>query len=318
MGIWQAGIDTLRLAPWPRQLIGHGFDVAYLHYFAQLPASVLQIEGQLETIDRLHNEVMELAANVGFAGLLAYMSSIGLVLRAAYEALGRGIVAAGAAPGDAVVPSLARRLARHSRRSLRWFLLAPWPAGLLGALLAAGLMGKAVAGIGFGLGAGAAWALLLAAQAWRCMRQPVRAQPVTAREITIAALAATVLAFWLDAQISLPVMSTRIVFFALAALLVVLADGVDATDNHDDAQVAAFSGPALSIWAWGAGCEPCGGTGGLVSCALRLCRACADADLRCGQGLVAGGARCDGVGGVVGQAARRTYERTRLVKPRFE
>ena len=248
MGIWQAGFDTLRLAPWPRQLFGHGFDVAYLHYFAQLPASVLQIEGALETIDRLHNEVMELAANLGLAGLIAYITFLGLVLRAAHEALGRGVGPALPGGTDGVLQ------ARRARRSLCLFVLTPWPAGLLGALLAAALLGKAVSGIGFGLGAGAAWALLLSLQAWRCLRLPTGEKTLTAREITIAALAATVLAFWLDAQISLPVMSTRIVFFALVALLVVLANETDTTEKEGSTAGLANSGPAaMSVWAWGAG-----------------------------------------------------------------
>jgi hypothetical protein len=50
------------------------------------------------------------------------------------------------------------------------------------------------------------------------------ARPVGAGVVMVAALAATLLAFWFDAQLSLPVMSTRMVFFTLAALLALLAD----------------------------------------------------------------------------------------------
>lgn len=234
LGIWEAGAQTLRQAGAPRLLFGYGFDAAYFHYFAHLPPVVLQIEGALETIDRLHNEAMELAASVGLAGLACYMLLIALLLRAADRAL------------DATAGGARRRA------KLWLYALVPWPFGVVGGLIATAIGGAALAGVGFGLGAGAGWALLLA---WRGVRLLCaggeRVAPAP-RAIMIAALAPTLLAFWLDAQISLPVMSTRIVFFALAALLALFAAGVE-----PEAQAAPREGAAAPaegpFWGWAVG-----------------------------------------------------------------
>jgi hypothetical protein len=205
LGTWQAGWDTLRHAPWLRQVIGFGFDAAYWHYPAHLPASVLAIEGQFDLTDRLHNEVLELLAGIGVVGLAACLLWLGLLLHGAREGLA------------------ARRGAAASGRRVRWaFVLLPWAFGLGAVGIVLTLTGRgALAGPAFGLGAGLAWALLLAMPMLRSWHLPAR--PVNAGAVMVAALAATLLAFWFDAQLSLPVMSTRMVFFTLAALLALLA-----------------------------------------------------------------------------------------------
>ncbi|HEX4326142.1 MAG TPA: O-antigen ligase family protein [Burkholderiales bacterium] len=232
LGIWEAGMQTLRHASAPRLMFGHGFDAAYVHYFPYLPSAVLQIEGAMQTIDRLHNETMELTASVGVAGLACYMLLIAVLLHAADRALDGGQVA--------------------TRRRARFWLYAllPWPCGALGAWIAVAIGGAALAGVGFGLGAGAAWALLLAWRGVRLLRAPGADAPPAPRMIMIAALAATLPGFWLDAQIGLPVMSTRIVFFALAALLALLAapDAPAKAGNPAPQEKGAWP-----YWGWAAG-----------------------------------------------------------------
>lgn len=208
LGIWQAGWETLRDAPPGRQLAGYGFDMAYLHYFAHLPASVLGIEGDGDLTDRLHNEVFELWAGFGLAGLVAYLIWLGLLLRSARDAL------AGAGDSPAALAGGAGAWARHA------FWAVPILAGLAAAVIAVAAGRPGLAGIAAGLAAGAAWSLLLVL--------PLLCSPRTGREpgeraLLTAALTATVLAFWVDAQLSLPVMTTRMLFFTLAALLALLA-----------------------------------------------------------------------------------------------
>ena len=246
LGIWQAGLETLRHAPWPRQLIGSGFDAAYFHYFTYLPPGVLRIEGEFDTIDRLHNEVLELAAGVGIAGLLCYGLFLAALLRVAQQALS----AAGVVGG---------------RAGWGRFLGSALAGGVCGAVVAVALTGTiSPAAVGFGLGAGVAWAgalLWSVVGPWWSSRSAGYGVPtvvsgavpglgssavpssapgldpgtapseVSSRQILVAALAAAVLGFWLDAQLSLPVMATRIIFFAEAALLAALAGGLRATDN---------------------------------------------------------------------------------------
>jgi O-antigen ligase len=203
LGIWQAGWETMRNAPIGRQLFGYGFDVAYQHYFAHLPAGVLGIEGDGDLTDRLHNEVLELWAGMGLFGLVAYMVCTGLLLRAARVAL---------AGGDVIAGDKNRR-ARHAS----WF--APIAAGLVAAMIAVGAGQAGLAGIAAGVAAGLAWGVMLVLP----LCPAYEAREPDERQLLIAALSATVLAFWMDAQMSLPVMSTRMVFFALAALLALLA-----------------------------------------------------------------------------------------------
>jgi O-antigen ligase/tetratricopeptide (TPR) repeat protein len=201
LGIWQAGWDTLRSAPVGRQLFGYGFDVAQGHYFAHVPAGVLAIEGDGDLTDRLHNEVLELWAGMGLCGLAAYLAWLALLLRAAHDALA-GVRAESQRPWS-----------RHA------FWIAPIAAGLAAAAGATAAGWAQLAGIAAGTAAGAVWVPMLALPVWR--RAPT-GRPGE-REWLVAALAATVVAFWLDAQLSLPVMSTRMVFFTLAALLALLA-----------------------------------------------------------------------------------------------
>jgi len=219
LGIWDTGVQALLAAPWPRLLIGDGFDAAYLHYFAHVPPQVMQIEGQMETTDRLHNDCLELLAGVGILGLLAYAMFVGASLRGAAAALGaRG-------------------------RGMAWWCdaLAPALGALLGAALLAGVTRQvSLAPVGLGAGAAAGWALLLL---WRVAAGAPRVgradrEPLAAHHILVAALAATLLGFWLAAEVGVPVMATRLVFFAEAALLAVLAAGACA-DSEDPATPAA-------------------------------------------------------------------------------
>ncbi len=69
----------------------------------------------------------------------------------------------------------------------------------------------------------------------------------------IAALAATLLGFWLDAQISLPVMSTRIVFFALAALLARFAAAEQAAPAQAESPQIRQGAGTWPLWGWAAG-----------------------------------------------------------------
>ncbi|HEY4374536.1 MAG TPA: O-antigen ligase family protein [Burkholderiales bacterium] len=232
LGIWEAGVETVRQAG-AHLGFGYGFDTAYFHYFAHLPPPVLQIEGALETVDRLHNEVLELAASVGLAGLACYSLFIALLLRAADRALGGA----------------------EGRTAFWLYVLAPWPCGLLGGLLASAIGGIALAGVGAGLGAGAGWGALLAWRAWRLLRAPEGRSAPGPRAILVAALAATLLGFWLDAQISLPVMSTRMVFFALAALLLLFAAGVEPAPAPGQETAFLRDWPLRDwpLWGWGTG-----------------------------------------------------------------
>jgi hypothetical protein len=103
----------------------------------------------------------------------------------------------------------------------------PLLAGGVGAGVAVGLSGHpGPAGVGFGLGLGAGWVVALTGVALRALRLPPDPAGAPYGHILIAGLAAALLGFWIDAQISLPVLVTRVMFFALAGLLAVLAGGV--------------------------------------------------------------------------------------------
>jgi tetratricopeptide (TPR) repeat protein len=67
----------------------------------------------------------------------------------------------------------------------------------------------------------------------------------------LAGLVSSLLVFWVDAQVNIPVLTTRLISFAIAALILVVADDIvrrDSTGSELD------SAPADNIWVWGVGC----------------------------------------------------------------
>jgi O-antigen ligase/tetratricopeptide (TPR) repeat protein len=212
LGIWQAGVDSFLHAPLKRQLIGYGPDAASFNYFNWMPANAQRNEGYTETIDKLHNEVLESLLSFGLLGLIAQiLLASSLVWMAAQrllpptgEARGAGRVPAWAAFGALVTSGLA-----------------------LGAL-AAGLAGgsRSLVPVGAGIGAGVAWTVFLAWRAWRHVRAPaagVAADPPRADGLLIAALISALIGSWMEVQVGVPTIATRAVAALYAALLVLTA-----------------------------------------------------------------------------------------------
>ena len=228
LGIWQAATETFLEAPAARRLIGFGPESSYTHYYPHLPDEVMQVDGywQSNSYDRFHADTLDIALNYGLLGWFAYAASFAAVVLASARAL-FGVVGAAAT----------------------WLLAG---LSLAGAGAAAGVaywVGlPATMAPAAGLGIGGAWLLFLIGCAWRAAR---RGLPDAARNhpqawMLLAGLTTSLLVFWLDAQVNIPVLTTRLISFAAAALALAVAaamaspapDGA-AREADDDAGWAA-------------------------------------------------------------------------------
>lgn len=219
LGIWEAATDTFVEAPTRVRLIGFGPESGYTHYFPHLPDRVMQVDGywQSNSYDRFHADTLDIALNYGVLGWLAYCGFFAVVVLAAGRAL-FGLTGAGA----------------------NWLFFAMSVAGAAaGAGLArwAGL--PATMAPAAGLGIGGAWLLFLMACAWRASRRglpdAIRCQsPAWA---LLAGLTASLLVFWMDAQVNIPILTTRLISFGIGGLILAVAAmlSASATAESNDA-----------------------------------------------------------------------------------
>ena len=207
LGIWQAGADAFAAASPANQLIGYGPESAYVHYFQHMPAAVMRTEGYWESnsFDRLHADAIDIGMNFGALGWLAYALFFCSVIYAGARAL-FGLV--GAAP-------------------LWMFVACTFWGGAFAAAAAiqVGLPSAAVPAFTLGMGAG--WFAFLLGCVWRSLSAKRVDAPLLPadRWALLAALTCSLLAFWMDAQINIPVMTTRFISFGICALILVLASG---------------------------------------------------------------------------------------------
>jgi hypothetical protein len=234
LGIWGAGVETFAAAPLASKLLGYGPESAYMHYFPHMPASVMRMVGYgaYHTYDRMHADALDIGLNFGLLAWLVYCLFFGSVMFAAARALW-GL--SGSAPP--------------------WIFFAFTFLGGVFSATAAVQTGLASAAVpAFGLGVGAGWFLFMVGCAWRAMRHgvPATSATQTGRWVMLAGLISAVLVFWVDAQINIPVLTTRLISFAIAALILIIADGIIRSEGKD-----AGSEPAAgdNLWVWGVACS---------------------------------------------------------------
>ncbi len=222
LAIWGAGADTFQDAPLANKLLGYGPESAYLHYFAYIPASVMQLIGHdaYFTYDRMHADALDIGLNFGVLAWLAYCLFFCAVMYAAASAL-FGFAARG--------PPLIFLGCTLSCAGL--FAAAAVCAGLPSAAAPA-----------FGIGAGIGWFVFMAGSAYRALQHGVARSGAPGKWTLLAGLTAALLVFWLDAQINIPVLTTRLISFALAALMLVTAGELRRDAAIDETGLIAASG----------------------------------------------------------------------------
>ena len=232
--IWGAGVETFAAAPLERQLLGYGPESAYMHYFLHMPASVMRLAGYgaYATYDRMHADALDIGLNFGGLAWLVYCLFFGSVIFAA-----------------------ARALFGLSGSTPLWVFLACTVGGGVVAATAAVRTGLASAAVpAFGLGIGAGWFLFMIGCAWRALKQG--ASRISAQQsdrwALLAALISALLVFWVDAQINIPVLTTRLISFAIAALILIIANEIvrDGGNDTDSEPVA-----GNNLWVWGVACS---------------------------------------------------------------
>ncbi|MFN0163521.1 MAG: O-antigen ligase family protein [Burkholderiales bacterium] len=232
-GLWQAGSSALADMT-PRELLtGRGPDLAYEKGYRHLPESVMRLEGYwaVTNYDRLHADVYDIVLNYGVLGWLAYWAVFCLAMHGGARSV-FGVQASGSA--------------------LAWFA-----ASLLAAVCAAVLarfLFPVLAAPAFGIGAAAGWIAMLARAGW-CARDRSMATggvgPDADSLLMRAALLSLLLVYWLDAQINVPILTTRLIAFVAAAVLVAavderLGDRRQGRPWVDDGVMAAATGLALA------------------------------------------------------------------------
>ena len=244
IGIWNMGVDAFMQQPPWRQWVGSGPDATHFNYFPHMPAWVLRIEGLTETIDRLHSESLESVMTLGLAGLLAQLVLLSALVWLAVTRLGR-VRSAAAAPvfGLACVLALI--------------------AGGFGLMAAGGSRG--LFAIGGGLGIAIAWSLALLWSAWRMagrrtgmnpagavaatlasplaslLANPLANPPSPARAdaVLLAALVCALIGSWIEVQVGVPTISTRLTGAVYAALILLLGLDVFTAKSAPAANAAA-------------------------------------------------------------------------------
>ena len=215
-GIWQAGTNAFFTTSWYRMLFGAGPDAAHFFYFPHMPALVMHIEGYSNITDRLHNETLETLMTIGLAGLLCQIIFFtGLVQLVLNRMAGR-------APGYAIVGL--------------WLAVG---GGGLAAAAGARLLGGSSAffGIGFGLGIVLVWAAALILAAWRSLahhrhqRHQQATEPGARHQpdhdgLLAISLVCALIGFWIDSQVGVPSITTRLLCAFYAAVVIVLMLGL--------------------------------------------------------------------------------------------
>lgn len=200
LGIWQAAADTWAAAPLVVKVFGFGPDAAHVHFLAHVPPQLMSSEGyqQVNTFDRTHADMLEITVSFGAFGLAAWIGFHGAVMFVA-----------------------ARALLGLQGPAQAWLFagLAFW-CGVLGAVAAAGVGLRPAVPAAFGLGLALGWVVFVAVGAVSGLRRGTAAR-LTGDWVLLAGLTMALLVCWIDAQINIPVIATRVVAFALAAAVLV-------------------------------------------------------------------------------------------------
>ena len=228
LAMWTAAEEALREAPWWRLVTGYGPDVAHEHFYAFMPAAKIRAEDfrREQVFDRVHADLLDTGAALGLVGLAA----IGALFATALHGVARRVF------GCSVRAAWAALAAAAGGAFLAW---------LAGAATGAGAARWPLAGAGLVVG----WLAAIAVVAWRGRAGP----ELLARDdrLLAAGAGAALVAFWIDAQVGLPVFVTRLCFFVLLALA--------ATPAREGARAnGALADRVLSQAAW------------LVACAAAL------------------------------------------------
>ena len=231
--VWSAGVETFSAAPLDNKLLGYGPESAANHYLQHVPASLMSLVGygQSNTFDRMHADTLEIGLNFGALAWLAYSIFFGSVMYAA-----------------------ARALWGLSGRAAPWtFVLVMCAGGAFSAAAAVRLGFASAAAPAFGLGIGGGWLLFMLVCAWRRLKRdaPAMSAAQTQRWILLAGLTSSLWIFWVDAQISIPVSTTRVISFGIAALILITA-GRTGRDTEADEGPATI--PAIELRVWGIAC----------------------------------------------------------------
>jgi hypothetical protein len=203
LGVWEAASETFIDAPMATRLIGFGPELSYTHHYQFLPDTVLQAEGflMINAFDRYHADSLDIALNYGALAWVAYTGFFAAAVFAGACAL-FGV-------GGVVVAAV--------------FVAATLAGATIGVGLVfwVGLPFAAAPAAGLGIGGG--WMVFLAFLAWRAIRcgvpEAARIQPQS--WALLAGLLCSLLVFWLDAQVNIPILTTRLISFCVAALALV-------------------------------------------------------------------------------------------------
>ena len=231
LAIWQSGTDAFAAASPTHRIWGYGPDSAYIHYYPHMQAKVMQTEGYwaLTTFDRLHADTLDIGLNFGLAGWLAICVLFGATLFAA-----------------------ARRLFSLGSGVAALLFVGTATCGGVSAFAAAVMLGVPGAGVpAFGLGIGIGWSLFFVACSLRELAKPdPDSSPVVDMQVILmAAFASSALFYWCDAQVNIPVLSTRLVVFSILALVLAL----DRQWSAAPRRVGKRAGNGGADWAWGGG-----------------------------------------------------------------
>jgi hypothetical protein len=193
---WAMGNEVWPRASLARQLLGFGPEVAYMQYYPHVSLDLLRAEGFAEsnTFDRLHAETLDMILNHGVLAWLMYVVLFGAAIFSATSIL----------------------LGRGSRYGAAHFSAA----GVVGAGM--GAAGALAVGFpsammpAFGLGLGVGWAGYIVIRAWGGARRIDGEQSALGESWPLlAGTVAALFVFWFDAQINIPIPTTRIVEFVL-------------------------------------------------------------------------------------------------------
>ncbi len=205
LGIWQAGTEAFAASPIARQLFGYGPESAFFSYYPHIPPSVLRSEDFRTTVifDKLHADSLDVGLNFGALAWAAYL----LFFNALVFAAGRYFFSSAL------------------RVSLPFFLLLTGGVALVCGVAAAAVgLPQAVLPAGC-LGIAGGWLLFFGVSAWRLAGQredTTYAEESRSNWISAAGLCASVLVFWIDAQVNIPLLTSRVISFFCAALLLAL------------------------------------------------------------------------------------------------
>jgi tetratricopeptide (TPR) repeat protein/O-antigen ligase len=216
--IWEGAVEMIGSNP-ARALIGYGPEAMYVAYNPFYPPELAQIEARNASPDRSHNELFDALVITGFVGLFAYMLLFGSALYYGLHCV---------------------ELIK-TRRDTRLFLGLGIGGALLGALLPLLMDGSfRYAGVGVPLGFVAGLALFVTLAALLGRKQDVPSGSDGAptrlsgwRLLLAVAVVSAVIAHFIEIHLGIAVAASRTYFWAYAALLVLVGQGMIRT--ADDA-----------------------------------------------------------------------------------